>query len=337
MTGAEMVKFAKNGSDVTTAAVRLSRAATGRDFVAICADHPFFSVDDWFIGTTPMNAGVPEATIKLSLTFRYNDLESLRRLFAEHPNGIAAVIMEPATLEEPVPGFLEGVRDITEREGAVLIFDEIITGFRWDVRGAQHYFGVTPDLSCFGKALGNGFSVAALVGRRDIMQRGGLHHDEPRVFLLSTTHGGETHALAAAAATVDELVERNGLDQVWAAGRRFQEGFNAVAVKLGVSPHVRCIGYACSPALVFTDSAGLSSPGLRTLFLQEMARERVLIPYLAPSFSHGDAEVDRTLEASESALQTVARIFNGERLTDYLVGPPTRPVFRRFNSDAPAS
>lgn len=334
---AEMVKFAKNGSDVTTAAVRLARAATGRDLVAICAEHPFFSVDDWFIGTTPMNAGVPRATIALSLSFHYNDLPSLQRLFAEHPGEIAAVVMEAATVEQPAPGFLEGVRDLTRRAGAVLVFDEMITGFRWDLRGAQHFYGVTPDLSCFGKALGNGFSVAALVGRRDIMHRGGLDHDEPRVFLLSTTHGGETHALAAALATVDELTERSALEQVWAAGRGFQDGFNALAAELGLSPQVRCIGYPCSPALVFSDPEGIVSHGLRTLFMQEMALKGVLIPYLAPSFSHNDADVDRSLEAAEFALGTVAKVFNGERLEDYLVGPPARPVFRRYNSNASAS
>jgi glutamate-1-semialdehyde 2,1-aminomutase len=331
---AQMVKFAKNGSDVTTAAIRLARAATGRDLVAICADHPFFSVDDWFIGTTPVNAGIPEATSRLSLTFRYNDIGSLRRLFDEHAGQVAAVILEPATIEEPSSGFLEAVRALTRSEGAVLVFDEMITGFRWDVRGAQHFFGVTPDLSCFGKALGNGFSVAALVGSREIMRRGGLDHDDPRVFLLSTTHGGETHSLAAALTTIDELTERNALDRVWSAGLRFKEGFNALAAELDAAPHARCVGYACSPALVFTDRSGSVAHGLRTLFMQEMALNGVLMPYLAPSYSHSDDDVDRSLEAAEIALRRVVRVLDGEPLEQHLVGPAVKPVFRRFNRDA---
>ncbi len=195
--GADMVKFAKNGSDVTTAAIRLARAATGRDDVAMC-HQPFFSTDDWFMGTTEMSAGIPESTRKQSLRFHYNDLTSLKSLFAEHPGSIAAVILEAATtMAEPEPGFLEGVRALCDTHGAVLVFDEIITGFRWSVHGAQSLYGVTPDLSCWGKAIGNGFPISALAGRRELMELGGLNTDRDRVFLLSTTHGAETTGLAA--------------------------------------------------------------------------------------------------------------------------------------------
>lgn len=196
--GAEMVKFSKNGSDVTSAAVRLSRAYTGRDMVAICADHPFFSVDDWFIGSTPMNAGIPSAIRDLTLTFRYNDLESLQRLFDQYPAQIACVMMEAEKECQPVKGFLQGVERICRENGAVFALDEMITGFRWHLGGAQKYYGITPDLSTWGKALGNGFPVSALAGKRDIMRLGGLDHDKERVFLLSYTHGAEGHSLAAA-------------------------------------------------------------------------------------------------------------------------------------------
>ena len=331
---AEMVKFAKNGSDVTTAAIRLARAATGRDYVALCKEHPFFSFDDWFIGTTPCDAGVPEGVTNFSLTFHYNDLDSLQRLFDAHPGRIAAVILEAATTDAPAPGFLEGVRALTQREGAVLVFDEMITGFRWDARGAQSFYGVTPDMATFGKAIANGFSVSALTGKREIMDLGGLHHDQPRVFLLSATHGGETHALAACRATLSEIVERDVVAHIWSIGQRLQDGLNAAASRLGLPQQVQCIGYPCSPTLTFKDREGKVSAGLRTLFLQETIAEGVLIPYIAPSFAHGPAEVDRTVEAAERALGRVARVLDGEPLADHLVGAPTRPVFRRFNADS---
>lgn len=193
---AEMVKFAKNGSDATTAAVRLARAATGRPRVAICADHPFFSVDDWFIGTTAMSAGIPAATTELTVSFPYGDLAATEALLGRYEGEIACLVLEPAAAEEPPPGYLEGLRALADRHGCVLVFDEMITGFRWSEAGAQGLYGVTPDLSTFGKALGNGFAVSALAGRRELMERGGLRHSGDRVFLLSTTHGAETHSLA---------------------------------------------------------------------------------------------------------------------------------------------
>ncbi len=236
---ADMVKFAKDGSDVTSAAIRMARAYTGRDYVAVCKEHPFFSFYNWFIGTTPVNAGVPDAISNLSLTFHYNDLPSLRKLFDEHPGQISSIIMEPATTDEPHPGFLEGVRDLATREGAVLIFDEMITGFRWDLRGAQTYFGVTPDLSTFGKAIANGFSVAALT----------------------------------------EMAEKNVTAHLWMAGKRLQEGFNEAARRAGVADQVKAAGYACSPILTFKNKSGKSSSGLRTLYFQEIIAQGILIPY----------------------------------------------------------
>jgi len=195
--GAEMVKFAKNGSDVTTAAVKLARAHTGRDLIAICGDQPFFSTDDWFIGTTEMNAGIPQAIINMTLKFHYNDPASLQELFDQYPKQIACVLMEAEAMTQPDPGYLHWVKALCEKHGAILVFDEMITGFRWHLGGAQKFYGVIPHLSTFGKALGNGFAISALAGNREIMRLGGLDQERPRVFLLSTTHGAETHALSA--------------------------------------------------------------------------------------------------------------------------------------------
>ena len=193
-----MVKFAKNGSDATTAAVKLARAATGRRYVAICRTQPFFSTDDWFIGTTPMRAGVlEEERLDGRLRLQRPGL-ACRRLLAEHPGDVACVVLEAATaLAEPAPGLPRGPPRLADEDGFVLVFDEMITGMRWSLHGAQHVYGVTPDLSTWGKALGNGFAVSALAGRRDLMELGGLRTDAARVFLLSTTHGPETAGLAA--------------------------------------------------------------------------------------------------------------------------------------------
>ena len=329
---AEMVKLAKNGSDVTTAAVRLARAATGRDLVAFPREHPFYSFDDWFIGATVVDAGVPEGTKQLSLNWSYGELDSLRELFQRHPGRIAAVITEVATDSHPPEGFLEGLRELTEREGAMLIFDEMITGLRWDARGAQHYYGVTPDMATFGKGLANGFSVSALVGRRDVLELGGLNHDKRRVFLLSATHGGETHALAAALATLDEVVEQDVPAHLWRVGGRLQDGLNAAAQRTGLGEVARCAGLACSPILGFSDAGGASAAELRTLFLQETCARGVLIPYMAPSFSHGDAEVEETVAAAEAAFERVRRVVDGEPIGDHLEGPVVKPVFRRYNA-----
>ena len=330
---AEMVKLAKNGSDVTTAAVRLARAATGRPIVVFPREHPFHSFDDWFIGSTVVDAGVPEATKRLSHTFAYGDLADLEALLARLAGRVAAVVMEPATITEPPEGYLEGVRELTRREGVLLVFDEMITGFRWHERGAQALYGVVPDMSTFGKAIGNGFSVSALVGRRDVMELGGLDHDRARVFLLSATHGGETHAIAAALATIAEVRERDVVSHLWRIGRQLQNGLNAAAAEAGVGEVVSCTGYPCSPVLGF-DQGGdvVAAAQLRTLFMQEMVEQRILIPYIAPSFSHGREEVERTVAAAAVALASVREVLEGAPIESRLRGEAARPVFRRFNA-----
>ena len=327
---AEMVKFAKNGSNVTSAALRLARAYTSRPYIAFCREHPFFSFDDWFIGTTPPNSGIPEENYQHSLAFHYNDLASLEALFDQHPEQIAAVIMEPVTLEEPKDNFLEKVRDLTHRHGALLIFDEMISGFRWHLQGAQAYFNVIPDMSTFGKAIGNGFSVAVLAGRRDVMELGGIDHDKPRVFLLSTTHGAETHSLAACVATIQEMEDKDVISHIWKIGKDLQDGLNNLANEMGLADYVNCIGYPCNSAVITKDRDGQVSLPLRTLFLQEMTAHGVLLPYIVVSFAHQRAEVERTLEAATEAFQVYARALE-DGVDKYLVGPSVKPVFRRFN------
>ncbi len=322
---AGMVKFAKNGSDVTSAAIRLARAFTGRERVALCQDNPFFAFYDWFIGTTPPRAGVPEAVQALSLTFRYNDLDSLRALFDTHAGEIAAVILEPVSTVPPEPGFLEGVQRLTREAGALLVFDEMISGFRWHLQGAQTLFGVTPDLSTFGKAIGNGYSVAVLAGRADVMALGGLNHAREKVFLLSSTHGAETVGLAAGLATIRTMQTHPVVDHLWRIGRDLQDGINSLARARGLADHVHCDGYPCSPYVVCEDG-----PAYRTLLLQETIRHGVLMPYLAVSWAHRADDVARTLDAVDQALAVYARALD-EGIEHHLVGPAVKPVFRKYN------
>jgi glutamate-1-semialdehyde 2,1-aminomutase len=328
--GAEMVKFTKDGSTATSAALRLARASTGRDLVALCADHPFFSYDDWFVTTTAMDAGVPTAVAALSLTFRYNDLASLEQLFAAHPGRIACVFLEPEKNEPPVDGFLPRVRELCHSEGALLVLDEMITGFRWHIGGAQTLYGVTPDLSTFGKALANGFSVSALAGRRELMELGGLRHDRERVFFLSTTHGAETHALAAAIATMRTYRDHDVVGRLHEAGARLRAGVDEAARAAGVDAHVRVLGRDC--ALVFETRGpdGRPSQAYRTLFLQELVRRGVLAPSFVVGWSHDDGTIDATVDAVAEVLAVYARALE-DGVERHLAGPAVRPVYRRFN------
>jgi glutamate-1-semialdehyde 2,1-aminomutase len=330
MVSADMVKFTKDGSTATTAAMRLARAHTGREKIALCADHPFFSYDDWFFATTAMTAGIPSNVSELSLTFRYNDVTSLERLFAEHPSEIAVVILEPEKNDPPADKFLERVRELCDREGAVLVFDEMITGFRWHNGGAQAVYGVEPDLSTFGKGLANGFSVSALVGRREIMEVGGLDHDRERVFLLSTTHGAETHSLAAAMATMAFYEEEDVVGRLHESGLRLREGCDEAARAAGVEKHFRIVGRDCN--LVFETRGPDGQPSLefRTLFMQELVRRGILAPSFVVNYSHDDATIDETIAAVADALAVYRKALD-DGVERHLEGPSVKPVYRRYN------
>ena len=328
--GADMVKFGKDGSDATSGAVRLARAYTGRDMVAVCADQPFFAIDDWFIGSTPMSAGIPACTKALTVGFRYNDLAGVKELFGAYPGRIACVILEAEKYEPPAPGFLSGLKELAHENGAVFILDEMITGFRWHLGGAQKRYGVVPDLSAFGKALGNGFSVSALAGKREIMELGGLDHDKERVFLLSATHGAETPGLAAAMATMRFYKENPVVEGLYARGRRLAEGINRASAALGLADHVSVVGPDCCSVYTTRDGEGKPSQAFRTLFLQETMKRGLLMPSSIVSYAHSDADIDRTVEAVSEALVIYRRALD-EGIGKYLDGAPVKPVFRKFN------
>ena len=328
--GADMVKFAKNGSDVTTAAVKLARAFTGRKLIAICGDHPFFSIDDWFIGTTEVNAGIPAEVTNMTLKFRYNQPESLEALFDQHPGEIAGVIMEVEAATPPAPGYLKRVKEICEQRGALLIFDEMITGFRWHLQGAQKLYGVLPHLSTFGKAMGNGFAISALVGKREIMRLGGLEHDRPRVFLLSTTHGAETHALAASLETLKIFRQQQVVEFLWKQGERLRAQVNRSIAENRLGGYFEVIGQPCNLVFATYDEERNRSQAFRTLFMQELIRRGVIAPSFVVSFSHRDADIDHTAEAVHGALAVYRKALD-EGVEKYLEGRPVKPVYRVFN------
>ena len=328
--GAEMVKFTKNGSDANSAALKLARAYTGRDKLAICGDHPFFAVDDWFIGSTPMSAGIPAAVRELTLKFRYNDLASLQALFDAHPGQIAAVFLEPEKEQPPQEGFLQEVKRLCHAHGAVFVLDEMICGFRWHLGGGQRFHDVVPDLSTFGKALGNGFSVSAIVGKRELMRLGGLEHDRERVFLASTTHGAETHALAAAGATMRVYSEQPVIETLWARGQRLAAAFQKSVSELKLEKQLGIFGRPCCLVFGTRDHEGQPSQPFRTLFLQESLKRGILASSLVVSYSHSEQDIDRTSEALHEVMVVYKKALE-EGLDKYLLGRPVKPVMRSRN------
>ncbi len=327
--GAEMVKFAKNGSDVTTAAVKLARAFTGRDRVAICADHAFFSTDDWFIGSTAMPGGIPQVVRDLTVKFNYNDLESIQALFDQYPNQIACLVMEAEAEEGPEDNFLQKAMDMAHANGALLIIDEIITGFRLHIGGAQRVHGIVPDLSTFGKGLGNGFAVSALVGRKDVMEPGGLMHDQERVFFLSTTFGAETHSLAASIEVMKIYQEEPVIERMYQAGSRLIEGLEQVIDEVGVRGYFELHGKPVNLVFATKDQNGQRSQPFRTLFMQECIKRGLIMPSLVVSYSHSDADLDKTIDAVADALYVYKKALE-DGYERYLVGSPVAPVFRPY-------
>jgi glutamate-1-semialdehyde 2,1-aminomutase len=328
--GADMVKFCKDGSDATTGAVKLARAYTGRDMVAICGDQPFFSVDDWFIGSTPMSAGIPESTRELTVKFHFNDIASVKELFGRNPGKISCVILEAEKYDPPKDNFLHELKRIAHENGALFILDEMITGFRWHLGGAQKKYGIVPDLSAFGKALGNGFAISALAGKRDIMELGGLDHAKERVFLMSTTHGAENHALAAALATMKYYKENPVIETLYEQGRKLAEGVNRASGELGLRDHVSIIGPDCCSVYTTRDQDKKPSQPFRTLFLQETMKRGLLMPSSIVSYSHSDKDIEQTVERISEALVVYKKALN-EGIKKYLVGDPVKPVFRKYN------
>lgn len=349
----DMVKFTKNGSTAVSAAVKLARAYTGKELVACCAEHPFFSYDDWFIGSTPITRGIPRETLTQTSPFRYNDITSLESLFERHPGKFACVVMEAAALECPAIGpdtsgccgqavctrnyrgatenYLQRVQRLCRKHDVVFILDEMITGFRWHLKGAQHLYNVTPDLCTFGKAMANGYSVACVAGKREFMELGSIEFKgRERVFLLSTTHGAEMCGLGAFVATMQFLQAHSVVQHLWDFGSQLIELMQRKAAEQGLADYFKAGGVACSPYYLTLDSKGASSLEFRTLFSQEMIRQGILMPWIALSYRHGRAELVKTERALEATFKVYRKALD-EGISKYLHGPTIQPVFRKHN------
>lgn len=323
---AEMVKYGKNGSDATSAAIKLARAHTGRDLVVTCGYHGW---QDWFIGTTERNRGIPEAVRKLTLKFEYNDINGLEKVLEENKGKIAAVMMEPVAMTLPKEGFLEKVKELTHNAGAVLIYDEVFTGFRVALGGAQEYFGVTPDLAAFGKAVSNGMPLSMVVGKKEIMKEFEDTPERKGVF-SSFTYGGEALSLAAAIATLKFMKEHNVIDYNWKQGRKIQEGIRSLAKKHDLTDVVSSEGLPPKNFLVLSDPNKKYSPlELKSFFQQEAIRRGVLfIGYHAVSYAHDDAVVQKTLEAYDGAMGELKKALNQGNLLERLEGPVLTQIFQ---------
>lgn len=316
---AEKVRFGKNGSDATAGAVRSARAYTGRERIACCGYHGW---QDWYIGSTTRNAGVPEAVRALTHPFVYNDLGSLQKILEKHNGEFAAVIMEPVNFWPPADGFLEGVKKLAHEHGALLIFDEICSGFHFGLGGAQKRFGVTPDLACFGKAMGNGLPIACIVGSSGVMN---VFED----IFFSFTFAGEVSSMAAAMKVLDVLENSDALARMDATGRVLQEGLNVLAKEAGLETRIQCIGYPFWSLIRFLDADGKDSLLVRSLFAQECVKRGVLLLSTHNmTTAHDPLAVEQTLRVYAEVCKTLAKWLSSERPEQHLEGEMIQPVFK---------
>lgn len=316
---AEMVRYSKTGADVVSAAVRLARAHTGRPGVLCCGYHGWH---DWTIAVTDRNAGIPAFNRQLVHTLAYDDLDHAARSLDD---SIAAVVIEPVVFQEPSSGYLAALADLCRANGSLLIFDEMWTGFRMALGGAQQHFGVTPDLACYSKAVANGMPLAVLAGRRDVMG-----HLEEDVFFY-TTFGGEALSLAAADATIRELRERDVPAHLARLGQRFRDGYNTLAAELGLD-WTRCIGYPWRSLVTLDPSAG-DPLVVKAMLQQEMIARGVLWSgFHNLCFSHDEQALDQVLSAYRDALPVVAAAVNRGIGAADLRGKPLEPVFRKTSN-----
>ena len=316
---AEMVRFGKNGSDATSGAIRLARAHTGRDRIAVCGYHGW---QDWYIGSTARHRGVPQAVRDLTHTFAYNDLDNLERLLLAHPGEFAAVILEPMNVAEPLPGYLEGVARLTRSHGALLVFDETITGFRYADGGAQELFGVTPDLATFGKGLANGYPVSAVAGRRDLMR---LMEE----IFFSFTFGGETLSLAASAATLDKLRRCNVTAHLTALGKRLMHGLRERIERHQVADLLSVAGHPSWSFLLLKDTPLASQWETKTLLLQSLFERGILsLGTHNLSYAHQENDIDRLLAVYDEVFPLLRAGALEGRMSELLRCPPLEPLFK---------
>lgn len=316
---AEKVRFAKNGSDATTGAIRVARAFTGRDRVAVCGYHGW---QDWYIGSTTRDLGVPSAVKELTHTFSYNDPLSLQKVLEDHSGEFAAVILEPMNVAYPADGFLEKVQALARLHGALLVFDETVTGFRYAIGGAQQEFGVTPDLATFGKGMANGYPLSALVGKAEYM-------DVVESIFFSGTFGGETLSLAAAKAALTKLRKESVLETIRKQGQKIVDGTAQLIEALGLHDIVTVEGHPAWSFLVFKNVAQYSVSETKTLFLQEMFRRGIYtLGTHNMSYAHSDSDIQCLMAAYREVLGLIGAAVREGRVLERLECQPLIPLFK---------
>ena len=316
---AEMVRFGKNGSDATSGAVRLARAYTGKDYIFICGYHGWH---DWYIGATTKDLGVPKATKELTKRFDYNDISSLQKLFDEYKENVAGVILEPISFDEPKDNFLEQVKELTHQNNAVLIFDEVVSGFRFSNGGAQEYFGVTPDLATFGKGLANGYPLSAVAGNSEIMKL-------METVFFSFTFGGETLSLAAARAVLDKLKSQPVIHKMQGTGQTILDDVNTMITEYKFEELIRIKGLPVWTLIGINEFHGHDAFTWKTLLLQEMFANGVLtIGTHNISFSHAEEHIEQLKYGYRSFFEKVQNIMQGANMKEMLHADPLVPLFK---------
>lgn len=329
--GHSMIKFAKNGSSVTTAAVKIARAKTGRKLVARPIDHPFYSYDDWFIGSTDANAGIPEDIINLTVTYTSDNIDSLKELFKKYPNQIACIISEPEKYNVLPENYLSDAIKLAHQNGALWIMDEMITGYRTDFPGSMKKYNVVPDMTSWGKGIANGFSFNCLTGTKEVMNLGGIiEKGKEKLFLLSSTHGAETSSIAAALATMDIFENEGVIEHNHEIGQRFIDGSKQIIFSHGLQNNIKNQQFNWYESFGYFDLEGKNSFGLRTLFHQEMIKRGILyLGVFCPNYSHSEDDVKKILDAMDESCVIFKKGLE-EGFEKYLIGDPIKPVFRKY-------
>jgi glutamate-1-semialdehyde aminotransferase len=326
-----MIKYAKNGSVVTTAAVKLARAYTGRTLIARPAEHPFYSYDDWFIGSTDANFGIPQEIINLTVSYKADNLDSLRELFEKYPGQIACVISEPEKMNVLEKDYLKNAIDLAHKHGALYIVDEMITGFKTAFPGSITKYGAVPDMATWGKGIANGFSFCALTGKKEVMELGGIRQKgNKKLFLISTTHGGETSSIAAGLATIAEFEKGFVLKHNQSIGDKFISGVKALIEKHQLTGYIDQLQFNWHASMGFRNGKKEPDFGMRTLFNQEVIKRGVLFQGIfCPCFSHSDEDVNHILWAFDEAMEVYKKGLE-DGFEKYLIGDVIKPVFRKF-------
>lgn len=318
---AEMVRFVKNGSDATTSAIRLARAYTGKDMILMSGYH---GMHDWSIGASSNNKGVPKAVSELTKNFIYNDINDLKEKLELYKNKVAAVILEPIQGDGPREGYLSELKELVHKNNALLIFDEVVSGFRYHLKGASGLYNVVPDMASIGKGMGNGYAISAVAGRKEIMQL-----IEEGVF-VSTTFGGDALCMAAALETISILETPGFYDYIWKLGEKMKAGIKDLILKYGLEDVVSVSGLAPHCGVAFEGKGRLSYLDINTIYSQVMIENGILVLAICNlNASHTDKEIDMYLEATDKAFALIKKAIDQDSLEGIILGGKIDPVFKR--------